>query len=579
MVSNVNPSHGTQHLRFERDPSGGTTPGCSGISSGSGCLQNALFGTVDPAVFPTIGPVTISYDIAMNGPLFGFTGSSLQLILVDDSGGDSKIPVVLYHHFYGYFFIYDHWPYYGFRWGGYLGGYGQYNHMEVQFDVCKQEVRYYIDGQYVYRGSTIGGSDRFNRGSWLFDNRSGTPMSWDVDNQVINRGACVCGDNNAGGPEECDGSDDDQCRGRCVPPGQPDECTCGPFPNCDLAVPVGNGSSGPFVSSVGLYRYVADTPFTSIDTCGSSFDTVLHWDLTDNCNVPAVTNDECNDMALPLNEALGDPSASCYVQFTEPLGPNDFPMASCLCAATEPGRTYEFYVDQYGGNSPPPGSSTRINIRKKTACGQPIPGGACCDPLTAECVDGISAADCNGEFDVYHPNKLCTTPGVACELISGACCNNAPGAGAACDSTIEADCDYAWTPGVSCSSLNPPCTEVTGTCCFRPLSPCGQTIQSACTCDDCVWTLGEACGPQACTPIQGACCERDEQSAVCTQTNQAQCNCPDCTWTRETDCADVACNPLFLPIPTVSQWGLAALALALLIGGKIARLRARNPAE
>jgi len=66
----------------------------------------------------------------------------------------------------------------------------------------------------------------------------------------------------------------------------------------------------------------------------------------------------------------------------------------------------------------------------------------------------------------------------------------------------------------------------------------------------------------------GTCCDHDPFGVGCTDSLfQKECNCPRCEWTELASCDYVDC-PLD-SIPTVSSWGLAILALLLLIGAKI----------
>jgi hypothetical protein len=446
-----------------------------------------------------------------------------------------------------------------------------YSTFRVEMEPCTgtSEIRYFWNGVPSYSTTVFGGQTTFSRGIFAWNNISGATDSMDVDNYLVTREACpasVCGDGTISGPEECEAADDSCCPGRCV------DCLCTrPHEACGDPRPLGNGVNGPFLTDGGMYSYTADTPFTSVETCGSDYDTVIHWDLFNNCTESVLLNDECNELDALLGQDAGDPSASCFVNTGgPPFQAEDFPLASCLCSPTTPGNTYEFLVDAYGGDGRPAlCGNTLITITKKaTACGEPIQGGACCDRITGLCSQVASAQDCAGQFQIYSDNKTCDL--VECEGIQGACCNSAPGAGGACMQTLSAACqgnNLTWTPGADCASVN--CTEDDGACCNRLTGTCSLTLQAACVCPDCVWTEDAACGQVSCTPIQGACCVRSEQTADCSQTSQAGCEAIGGEWTRETDCANVTCDPLFVPIPTVSEWGLVIMALLLLVGGKV----------
>jgi hypothetical protein len=212
-------------------------------------------------------------------------------------------------------------------------------------------------------------------------------------------------------------------------------------------------------------------------------------------------------------------------------------------------------------------TSMVINIEKKVDCTVgPIPGGACCDTLTGDCTDGVEAVDCADQYDVYTDNKTCGL--VPCDPILGACCNAAPGAGGACTQTIQADCQGVynnWTP--ASSVCVPDCAEVTGSCCNTISGVCTSgVIQSACAG---VWTEGGSC-PGNCVAATGACCVDDGLATASCTDGVTQSACAG-TWTQGGTCATLPdpCVPDFTAIPTVSEWGLAVLALLLLIGGKI----------
>lgn len=509
-VENANPSTGEQHLRIAADPTGGNPPGCTGF--GTACRVNA-FTPVGVAGVQSPGPLTLSMDVAMGLP-FGTPpfGGSLQFFTVYDAGPGNQ---VWYFHYYGVLFVYDDAA------DGYVGlaslyGDGFYQTFRAEINPCLDTIDYYVDDVLVHATQVADGQPTISRAIFNNNNVGG----WhDIDNYSVARhGECPaeCGNDIVEGTEECDGTDDPNCPGRCD-----SNCVCTrPCSDCGAPCAVNNGANGPFLTDGGLYSYTADTPFTSIDTCGSDYDTVLFWNVFDNCGNFELVNDECTNTTFGGSQELGDPSASCYA-------PNTFPLDSCLCAATTPGQTYTFQVIEYLGTQPALGGSTVVNIRKKIACGEEVPGGACCRGLTGMCEDGVSAEECNGQYDTYTEGKLCSSPSVpACVAITGSCCNSAPGAGGACaENVTQAMCEFTWTPGGTCST----CTEVQGACCNALLGSCSQTLQGACNCADCTWTEGAACNQVSCNPIQGACCEQTQESASCTQTSQAGCNCEGCT--------------------------------------------------
>ncbi len=89
-------------------------------------------------------------------------------------------------------------------------------------------------------------------------------------------------------------------------------------------------------------------------------------------------------------------------------------------------------------------------------------------------------------------------------------------------------------------------------------------------CDDDDPCTADQCTPSGCVPepLCGACCDQwigDCEDAVL----ETSCNCPNCAWSRGQECADIECIPEFVPIPTMSDWGLVVLTLLLLSGAKV----------
>jgi len=77
-----------------------------------------------------------------------------------------------------------------------------------------------------------------------------------------------------------------------------------------------------------------------------------------------------------------------------------------------------------------------------------------------------------------------------------------------------------------------------------------------------------------CPPQSGACCNHDAgplaSEGLCEETVMNDCVCPRCVWTKGVTCDQITtCTADFIPIPTVSEWGMVVLTLLLLIGGKV----------
>jgi len=580
-IDTVHPATGSQHLRFAHSDLGGNPAGCVAPDIN---LQDAVNSACRTSAFTTNslptgqdynpGVTTTSYDISRDAPS-GVPGSAINITQQSPAVGGAYVRIT----YLGYAFAYD----FVLQNDIYLGGFAAadtYVHFQHIYDVCGDSIQWFWDGAMVGSNVWDGRMNSAEQNVLIADNAvSGL---FDIDNFTVDRvlepdPVCptICNNGNLETGEECDLGPglDACCPGQCGAFGTPEQCTC-PEPTNTLFTctsrEVFNGANGPFISDGGLYSYTADALFTSVDTCGSGFDSQIFWALTPDCGQFVDFNDDCWDSDNGATQTPGDPNASCY-------GGPDFVQESCVCEPTVPGTTYTFLVAEW--QLDPPGSTyippfcsaTIVNITKKTSCdlGGPIPGGACCDQLTGTCTDGVAAVDCADQYDVYSVNKLCSM--VECVALNGACCNTAPGAGGACVETTQANCPVGqyqtWTVGVACDSVA--CDEVTGSCCDTISGSCSTgVIQGACAGQ---WTEGGTCS--SCVAATGACCVDDGlQTAACTDGQTlAACNAAGGVWTQGTACADLAdpCQSDFIAIPTVSEWGLAVLALMLLIGGKI----------
>jgi hypothetical protein len=217
--------------------------------------------------------------------------------------------------------------------------------------------------------------------------------------------------------------------------------------------------------------------------------------------------------------------------------------------------------------------------------------GGCCDGNTGDCTDELFAEQCVGDQATFFQGEECDSLITSGECVrhSGACCNTTPGSGGVCiDDVYPEDCDptgadpqRTWYKGMTCAQIGP-CEEARGSCCDAHTGTCmNNVLQGACTCPQCTWTKGASCNEVPCIPAQGACCDHgteDSTVSMCTHTILADCNCEKCEWTKGATCEQVICDPNFVPIPTVSEWGLVILALLLLTGGKLYFGRREAPA-
>jgi len=105
--------------------------------------------------------------------------------------------------------------------------------------------------------------------------------------------------------------------------------------------------------------------------------------------------------------------------------------------------------------------------------------GACCDPSTGDCQDGVPAAACPPP-SLFYANTLCAQLDPPCGM--GACCDPVTGA---CTQTTQATCSGNWLAGVSCSPN--PCPPPGDNCetalqVAVPSSTTGTTVGADNTC-------------------------------------------------------------------------------------------------
>jgi hypothetical protein len=461
---------------------------------------------------------------------------------------------------------------------------GVYNKVEIDINPCRETgftQVYKYNGGVIYSHSTAAFPASVERANWLLVPNAGD-KTWDIDDYIITRGtACapaVCGDGFVDAPETCEPGLAGSCpTGRCIAVGDPGECTCRRI--CTLSEPciLNKGSNGPYVAPFdaaygGIFLFDSDAGATSINTCGSDYDTrILYWGSAC-CPDPGSSNDDCDTSTCC--GAGSDPSASCYV-----AGDIAPPYPSCTCWDL-PDPLDTVFIAQLNA-----GPSLMINITNKTECGLPIPGGACCDGETGLCTDGASVTltSCtaiSGQA-VFTANKTCDL--VSCVEHTGACCDNSVKATHCTPGTDqEDDCagaNQTWVKGVSCDPN--PCPALTlGACCTLLDGFCQDDLtQAECDAKGAVlqprFSLDKSCAnlDPPCSAELGACCDHDTFGG-CLETVFADCQGGKLEWTKGASCANIAC--LHEGIPTVSTWGLAVLTLLLLVGAKVYFGRRQN---
>ncbi len=169
--------------------------------------------------------------------------------------------------------------------------------------------------------------------------------------------------------------------------------------------------------------------------------------------------------------------------------------------------------------------------------------------------------------------------GFTVNILGGQCCFGlfTPDAGCV-EGVLRAECGddepdpVLFVPDASCSPAGPDCESYFGACCDTMNGTCQDPVlQADCGGSHAVWTSGVPCGEVECSADTGACCDHDPFRACTDASVLADCECPTCTWYKLRRCEEIDCP--VSPIPTTSAWGLAVLALLLMITAKVAFAR------
>jgi len=471
-----------------------------------------------------------------------------------------------------------------------------YQNFTIGWDTCKGEVLFYYGGVRVFpaciSGKCVGGRDNTApcalntdcRATCMWTPGTSTDQlliygdnfpgsSADIDNVQItmqDAASTPCGDHfiSYGCGEQCEigPGEDTNCPGRCLP-----DCTCSPICTANNPCPLVNGANGPYLTSSGFYTYNGSSPFVEIDDCGST--TRLGAVLDTSIGIPDVGgaigyNDDCGTGQYGGGS---DPNASCF-GLTGMFN-------SCTCV---PGGALTIEADSFG-SPPEAGSSTIINVNKKVVCAGAL-AGACCDSNGHDgdpsgCTDNVASADCRGAFDTWYGNGKCAAIQCACiPDCTGRECGD-DGCGGIC---LPNNCD----DGKQCTD---------DSCSAAGL--CVHVNNDANTCTDgLVCTINDHCVAGACVVEQRVCNDNNICNGVETCVEPTGCtNPPDLVCDDGLFCNGVEfCDPILgcqdgpdpcdpirevcdevndvckpAPIPTVSEWGMVALALLLLIGAKV----------
>jgi hypothetical protein len=537
------PASGTQHLRVT--PDGTTRTNIANFGLG---VDARFPRTADLSVRP-IAPNTVSINLSISNS----QGQDFRVQPQSNSQG-LLATSALFFYAGGIYILDDVCGSVGLNFqptGVFWDTTGAYQNYTVGMDPC-HDTTVYLYGNAPLYASCVPAGTNLEQFLIFGDNFPGSEAR--VDDLVMSSlEECIseCGNGVVEGPnEQCDDGhlgfpvSDANCPGRCTP-----NCTCTPICTQANPCPVVNGANGPFIASDGFYSYVGGSPFVSVDSCGSNFDSFI--DITGG---GTGYNDNCNNGQFGADH---DTSASCYEDVTNA---NAYP--SCVCVAND-GSPMSIEIGSFGflaGQGAP--TSTMVNVRKKAVC-EGASVGACCDTNGADqgCTDNVTQANCMGADKVWTNQGKCAS--THCECIpdcTGRTCGS-DGCGGSCgvcgdgnvcngDETCNAQgtCD-AGQP-LNCSDGN--ACNGNETC--NPSSGCvpGTPLN----CDNGVACDGiESCNPSsgcvAGTPVN---CDDGQDCSVDT------CNEPDGSCSHD----DADCS-----IPTVSEWGLVVLTLMLLIGAKV----------
>ena len=573
----------SQALCFDAEPA----LGCTGWTGD--CRITAF--TADSPSDIALGPVTVRLDVS--GSAYG--GANLEWWT--QSGIEGLRTTRTWLDWYGTLWVQDGGLGYvdtGIYW---IAGPDCLEWM-VEVDPCANSIVYSYNGA-VYWVDTVGiWAGAYVDGAFFMTDNYDT--TYCIDNYCVTRGgACPneCGNAIVEVGEECE-ADADCGLGTCIPPNggkcvggfcdaglhvgeacvfdmdcdDPADCMCiracddpGFEPECEL-----DNGENTFMTFGGWAYYVADTPATAFDLCGTTGnDTflVVYWMDGGGMLWMYAYNDDCGYWD-PYG--MQDPLASCYYPYIS------FEWyESCTCAPTTIGDVYFVSTDYFGEG--PVGHTTVINIEKRMICPEYFLEGACCDAFTGECTDFVPAQECKEEL--FHQSKLCEFLDPPCAPMPMACCDTTPGMGGVCvDDVLPAECDGPQLVAMWPDCASVVCAEMTGACCDHTPGMGGMCTEGVlmgdCQGPQFSWYKDTLCIDVDCNEAVGACCNSDAgplaQQGLCEDGLLfSECGCEKCSWFKGELCATIECPANFVAIPTVSEWGLVILTLLLLAGAKV----------
>lgn len=143
----------------------------------------------------------------------------------------------------------------------------------------------------------------------------------------------------------------------------------------------------------------------------------------------------------------------------QPYGTGSFDMGWWLIAPDN--GTSIYYIDINGA-----GYALGDTYQALAFCVQGVQGtldpGACCNPFTGDCVDGVEYENCDPSYEFYS-GQTCADI-APCGGNPGACCDDATGG--CVEGVLAANCAGRFLEGGTCNDFVPACGSIVGACCF-----------------------------------------------------------------------------------------------------------------
>lgn len=527
-IDTIHPFSGLQHLRFQRDAAGGNPPGCI-----------EFFAQCDSTAFSPRLPAQSPQRTVVSLQVAGTNSHGSSLFLSADATDDPHGSIAAWVLFNSNgsiglwdrcdnFFAVAPWP-----------TDSVYRNFTVELDPSADKLRYCAGGNTVLSTTFVPDQARTVQGAAIVFESNGGPTIWDIDDFSITRGTSA--------PVACR-----EFPSECQTP-------CGPRPCAVLKAVAINGE--PIPPSTDVHVRPGDLIESEIYFSGWGGNIPEAGGFQVDLRLYEGATSGTEGTVLPLGwdaplepvgcaTALNCPPAYpiCSPVYGRCVGPNHSPMSG---AYIDIGRPDYLFVSACPELWAVDVSSLHYRYAG-FSCGQEDAG----FPRYAGTLFLVTSEDACGTFTFRLPQELGTFFQPLSPIIFD---TSSPPVvqGLSSRSLVVRVCE---DDGLFCNGTES-CDAATG---CRITDPPNCDDGNECT-DDFCDEDADACGH---VTVCGACCDSwngDCQNAVA----QADCSCTNCVWTGGAECADIECKAEFVPIPTVSQWGLVVLTLLLLTGGKV----------